>query len=103
MLVEGLVIFSCTIGHCPEALSSYNHYYPENPYVQAERAKRRWEKKGEELVKENCSPYLLNVVFPAAAWMVKQEFTTGLGKNQTLSFKITDNYQTMNLGYSWSF
>jgi len=103
MLVESLVIFSCSIGHCSESIDAYNHHYPQNFYVQAMDTKKKLEKRGERLAKEHVPPFIIHSVVPIAAWMIKQEAAFGVARDMTFRIKIDENYKRFNVGLAYSF
>jgi hypothetical protein len=102
MLAEGLVIFSCTIGHCQEAMDSYNHYYPE-PYQSVMSAAQNAEKVGKKVAYRYLGPTVVNVVTPMAAWLIKQEAAFTVRRDTTMKIKIDENYRRFTVGVVYSF
>lgn len=100
MFLEGLVLFSCSIGHCSEAVDNYNRFNPE-PY----RVVKEAERTGEKVARKYLGSAVVNVLVPVMGWAVTQEATITLKKDLTGKLKMGEETggHKVTVGLTWSF
>lgn len=102
MFMESLVVFSCSIGHCQEAVDSYNHYNPE-PMKMYRTVLKEAEKTGKRVANKYVGSAVVNTIVPVAGWMYRQEAAFSVRENTTMKIKFEDNYKKFTVGVAYSF